>query len=362
MLDWLYVALGKMLSFFSFGGSYVIGLLLYALIFKLAFVFFAIKQQKNQIKMAKLTPKIELIRAKYRGRKDQVTMRKQQEEIMKLQQDEGYSPLAGCLPLLIQMPIILFLYNVIRKPLSYIANVSEDVISFFANHWGISAENEIEIAGKLKNMQNMAQTQDAKDYLAAIDGISGMTSDKLDSIIESIPNFNLFGLNLADTPKIASWLVLIPLLVAVFQWLSMYVMRKVNTNPMQAMQDEQAQMSMKMMDLMMPLMTLFFAFNLPAVMGVYWIYQSIFGMIQSFIIAKAMPVPKFTPDELKAIEKARRQQQKTQKEIIKTQPKYKSLHYIDEDDYDELPEVKSSNSNVNVKNNSTASQRPEIKD
>ena len=94
-------ALGKMLGFLSFGGSYVIGLLFYALVFKIVFVFFAIKQQKNQIKMAKLAPKIALIRAKYKGRNDQVTMRKQQEEIMKLQQDEGYSPLAGCLPLLI---------------------------------------------------------------------------------------------------------------------------------------------------------------------------------------------------------------------------------------------------------------------
>lgn len=362
MLDWLYIALGKMLSFLSFGGSYAIGLLFYALIFKLAFVFFAIKQQKNQIKMAKLTPKIELIRAKYRGRNDQVTLRKQQEEIMKLQQDEGYSPLAGCLPLLVQMPIIIFLYNVIRKPLSYIARVSGDVISFFANHWGINGENEIEIAGKMKNMKEMATAADAQDYLAAIDGIEGMTGEKLDAIIESLPNFNLFGLNLAETPKIASWLVLIPILVAVFQWLSMFVMRKVNPNPMQATQDDQAQMSMKMMDIVMPLMTLFFAFNLPAVMGVYWIYQSIFGMIQSYVIAKAMPVPKFTQEELKAIEKARRQQQKAQKKIIKTQPRYKSLHYIDADDYDELPEVKTSNSNVKKENKPTASDRPEIKD
>lgn len=358
MLDWLYVALGKMLSFLSFGGSYAIGLLFYALIFKLAFVFFAIKQQKNQIKMAKLTPKIELIRAKYRGRTDQITMRKQQEEIMKLQQDEGYSPLAGCLPLLIQMPIIIFLYNVIRKPLSYIAGVSSDVISFFAKYWNISEDNEIAIAGKIKNMMTSdpAVVGEAHDQL-------GMSGEAIDSLIESVPNFNMLGLDLAQTPKIASWLVFIPILVAVFQWLSMYVMRKMNTNPMQnAAQDEQMQMSMKVMDLMMPLMTLFFAFNLPAVMGVYWIYQSIFGMIQSVVLAKAMPVPKFTPEELKMIEKARRQQQKTQKEIMKAQPKYKSLHYIDEDDYDELPEVKKTSPSVKKENKSVTSERPEIKD
>ena len=369
MLDWLYIALGKMLGFLSFGGSYAIGLLFYALIFKIAFVFFAIKQQKNQIKMAKLTPKIALIRAKYRGRNDQATMRKQQEEIMKLQQDEGYSPLAGCLPLLIQMPLIIFLYNVIRRPLSYIAGVSSDVINFFSNHWGIGADNEIEIAGRLKQLQmkgiptEQITSQNAADYTAALNGIEGMTSDKLDSIIESLPNFNFFGLNLAETPRVASWLILIPIFVAVFQWLSMFVMRKVNTNPMQTMQqDEQTQMSMKVMDITMPLITLFFAFKLPAVMGVYWIYQSVFGMLQSVAIAYAMPIPKFTPEELKMLEKARRQQQKEQKEIIKAQPKYKSLHYIDEDDYDELPEVKKVNSNVKKDNKPAGNNKPEIKD
>ena len=74
-----------MLAWFSsITGSYALALLLYALLFKIVFLPFSIKQQKNQIAMAKLTPKIEAIRAKYRGRTDQVTMRKQQEEIMEL--------------------------------------------------------------------------------------------------------------------------------------------------------------------------------------------------------------------------------------------------------------------------------------
>ena len=76
MLDWLYEFLGSMLYGFSslFGGKYVFGLLIYALLFKLLFLPFSIKQQKNQIKMAALAPKIELIKAKYRGRTDQPTM------------------------------------------------------------------------------------------------------------------------------------------------------------------------------------------------------------------------------------------------------------------------------------------------
>ena len=102
MLEWLYELVGTMLSWFSslFGGTYAIALLLYALLFKLLFLPFSIKQQKNQIKMAKLTPKIQLIRAKYKGRNDQVSQQKMQQEIMEFQQKEGYSPFSGCLPLL----------------------------------------------------------------------------------------------------------------------------------------------------------------------------------------------------------------------------------------------------------------------
>ena len=360
MFNWIDRALGTMLGWLSIGGSYVVGLLFYALIFKVVFVFFAIKQQKNQIKMSKLAPKIALIRAKYSGRTDQVTMRKQQEEIMKLQQDEGYSPLAGCLPLLIQMPIIILLYRVIQRPLSAIAKIPSNVIDFFAKRFGTG--DEIALAGKIKHIGDTeGLMSEVVSEMNATEGLGTWGAAEIEGLVDSIPNFNLFGLDLAQIPSFTSWLVLIPLLVAGFQWLSMFVMRKVNSNPMQTAQDDQTQMSMRIMDLVMPLMTLLLAFRLPAVMGVYWIYQSVFGMLQSIIIAKLMPIPKFTNEELKTMEKARRQQEKAQKEIIKAQPKYKSLHYIDEDDYEELPEVKS-NTNSKKNNTNSSNDRPEIKD
>ena len=151
MLDWLYELIGTMLSWFSslFGGQYVFGLLLYALLFKLLFLPFSIKQQKNQIKMAQLTPKIELIKAKYRGRTDQVTMQKQQQEIMELQQKEGYNPLSGCLPLLLQFPIIIFLYEVIRGPLSYICGLSTAEIESIKTIIGSTQVDQIQLVGEI---------------------------------------------------------------------------------------------------------------------------------------------------------------------------------------------------------------------
>ena len=360
MFEWLYKLLGTMLSWFSsITGSYALALLLYALVFKIVFLFFAVKQQKNQIKMAKLAPKIEIIRAKYKGRNDQVTMRKQQEEIMKLQQDEGYSPLSGCLPLLIQMPIIILLYNVIRKPLSYIAKIGDDVIAILNKHLG-EGMDQITLAGRVKSLTLEANASEiASINLELMEkGLDIRVAD----IIEKVPSFKLWGLNLAEIPsfKEISWLVIIPFAVAGFQWLSMFITRKFGGNNMQAAAaDQQTQMSMKMMDIVMPLMTLFFAFSFPAMMGIYWIYQSILGMIQSVILAKLMPIPKYTEEELKTMEKARKAAEKAQKEIIKSQPKYRSLHYIDEDDYDDLPEIKGKN---NSDKKPTMSDKPEIKD
>ena len=109
----------------------------------------------------------------------------------------------------------------------------------------------------------------------------------------------------------------------------------------------------------MPLMTLWFTFSFSAMMGVYWIYQSVFAILQAFILSKAMPMPKYTEEEIKAFKKAQKDQEKAQKAALKNQPKYRSLHYIDEDDYDELPTLKNK---PETKTNLGGSDKPEIKD
>lgn len=355
MFDWLYELIGSLLSWLnSWAGSYALALLFYALIFKILFLPFSIKQQKNQVAMAKLTPKIELIRAKYRGRTDQVTMRKQQEEIMMLQQKEGYSPLSGCLPLLLQMPLIIFIYNVIRKPLSYIMKLGDDAVV---------AINKVVNAGSDAAFKEIDQ----------IDLISKLSSYGSDVVygegevlaLSEVPNFTLFGMNLAEQPSFTniSLLVLVPFIAAGIQWLSMFLTRKWNGNAMQGTAvDAQTQASMRMMDIIFPLMTVFIAFSFSGMLGLYWIYQSAISILQTFILAKAMPLPKYTEEELKAMRKAQKAAEKAQRQALKEQPKSKSLHYIDDDDYDELPTVKSSGDAKQGGKNSNNLDTPEIKD
>jgi membrane protein insertase Oxa1/YidC/SpoIIIJ len=97
--------------------------------------------------------------------------------------------------------------------------------------------------------------------------------------------------------------------------------------------------SMKMMDLMMPAMTLWMAFSFSGMMGVYWIYQSALGILQSYLISRAMPLPKFSEEQLKEMRKAQKDAEKNARTAAKNAPKVRSLHYIDDDDYDNLPEA-----------------------
>ncbi len=408
MFDWLYDLLGVVMAFFnSITGSYALALLLYALMFKILFLFFGVKQQKNQIKLAKLTPKMELIKAKYKGRTDQVSMQKQQQEIMELQQKEGYSAFSGCLPLLIQLPIIMLLYAVIQSPLTYIADQTDAVKDYNANY--SNAEYEVPQAIKdaygddiyKKNEDGSFFTEKGEKVLVAVDPVKaiykvfvgGEVPEKVNEIdliskiydktmtgdetvnqsakadierlgikYDSIPDFRLFGVNLAATPNIMepSILILIPILAAVASWLSMYLTRKLNKTGMVTPQDEQTQQSMKIMDLMMPAMTLFIAFGFSGMLGIYWIYQSLLGLLQSFLLARFMPVPKFTEDELKEMRRQQKEAEKAARAAAKT-VRHRSLHYIDEDDYDELPDAPDADTKK-TRTTLNGIDAPEIKD
>jgi membrane protein insertase Oxa1/YidC/SpoIIIJ len=120
-------------------------------------------------------------------------------------------------------------------------------------------------------------------------------------------NFRLFGLEIGRVPKIIDILVIVPVLNVALQWGSMKLMRKwsITSTPAPA-QDAQSQASMKIMDLVLPLMTLFIMFQVPALIGIYWLFRSFLSLIKSFIMKTVMPVPKYTDEEIREMEKAQR--------------------------------------------------------
>ena len=363
----LLVWIGKFLGLITgvVGDYYVLAILIFAIIVEVIMLPMAVKQQKNSIGMAKLRPAIARIEKKYAGRTDQVTMRKKQEEIMELQQKSGYSPFAGCLPLIIQLVIVGFiLYPIIQNPLRYVLNESTDFSNALMTYatapkaagglgLDISAGNVMELlsalnADNIKGIADFALFENGENILIEYGSLS-------------MPKFTAFGINLGRIPGFTTILVLVPLFNVVGQWFSMQLTRKWTGMGYNAMggEDAQGRFSIKMMDVIPLLMTVFILFKVPAMIGIYWFFRSLVSLGKQFIMQKVMPVPKYTAEEIKEMEKAAKERQKAQREALKQQPKVRSLHYIDADDYDELPEAKPTSSNQSKRLGSDA---PEIKD
>ena len=332
----MYKFFGNILNFFnSWTGNYMIALLLFALAIKIVLLPLAIMQQKNQIKGAKLRPKIMMIEKKYAGRNDQPTLRRKQEEIMALQQKEGYSAFSGCLPLLIQIPIILILFRVIQKPLTYVSKIG-DFLGAIAEGIGFSGSygtSEISLISAIKG--NMEGAQSA--YAGA--GGTGLLSDVL-------PKLSFFGdkLDLTQIPFIRgnftwSLLLLIPLINFGFSILTMFLSKKLNGDPAQmAAQTQDQKTSSGIMMWLGPITAVVFSAMMPGAIGVYWIYQSVIGILQMLILAKVMPMPKYTKEELEQIVKELKKKQVERPAYTGSSysgDRPRSLHHIDDDDFPE---------------------------
>jgi len=316
------------------GNQYILALLLFAVFIEIILLPFSIKQQKNSIKQAKLRPKEMAIRKKYAGRNDQPTQQKMTMEIQELYQKEGFNPMSGCLPLLIQFPIIIALYNIVMNPLKYICGLSEDMINQVATLLGenmekFSATRTIELMSKLQH-----KMEEAPEFFNSIEGFAEKIPD-----VDALPNLTLFWghIDLGAIPSFTefNWLLLIPVLTFVVYFFSMKINRKLSFQPMS--NDKATGCSNNMMDIMMPLMSVFITFGVPAAVGVYWIFKSILGVIKQWILKKAMPLPEFTEEDYKAAEKElnNRSDKKT---VQKSGRVVRSLHHIDDEDFADTAE------------------------
>lgn len=321
--------------FYGWTQNYAIALLLFAILIKLVLLPFSIKQQKNSQKQARLRPKEAAIRKKYQGRSDKATQQKMQQEIMEFYQKEGHNPMGGCLPLLIQFPIIISLYSIVTKPLRWLCDLSSDTISSIFDRvkelLSSGVLNEGNLSSTVFNSINKASSVNACNQIDMITCIKTVP-DQFESWIsvDRLPNFNMFGSfgDLSQRPSFSpfTWLVLIPVLIFVAQYFGTKLTRKFSYQPMA---DQQNNSSMKIMEFTMPLLSVYLSFQLPAVVGLYWIYQNVVGVAQQFVLSKVMPLPQFTEQDYKEAERAMNVNIKKKKE------KVRSLHRIDEDD--ELP-------------------------
>lgn len=303
LLNPIYQGIGFFLAWMdSWAGNYLLVLLIFAVLVEIAMLPLGIKQQKNSIKQASLRPKEMAIRKKYAGRTDAVTQQKMQTEIQELYRQENFNQFAGCLPTLIQLPIILILYQVVIYPLEYVVQLAPSTIEGLKNMFASSLAGAQTGSIKLVSLVTDAYSKFGIDYFAQR-GLGAAEMADLEAHIANFPDFNVLGINLGETPGLR-WeiLLLVPILTGVLSFLSMRLTRKFTYQPAVA-GDKQAGCSNWVMDITMPLFSVWIAFKVPAAIGIYWMFKSVIGTLKQFIIHKAMPLPVVTDEDVKKAER-----------------------------------------------------------
>ena len=322
LMDWIYSGISDIT-----GGrveSVVLSIVIITIIIYMCLLPLTIKQQKFSKLSQKMQPEMQAIQAKYKDKKDQASMMAMQEETQLLYQKYGISPMGSCVQMLIQMPILLALYRVFYNIPAYLSGVKgsftglvdsiqqtsgyQDTLVSLMEKYNVvtsSGLNASNAASKLADASGDALSNYIIDILYKLPStgwdalMDGKFFDGIQSAVEkthdALLHFNYFlGLNISDTPwyiiksnftdKPDKWLlfVILALLIPVLSYLTQ--MLNIKLMPQATNGNDQVASQMKMMNLMMPLISLFFCFTVPVGLGFYWIFSALVRGVQQFFV------------------------------------------------------------------------------
>lgn len=304
--------LGKLLDFIynllaNGDGIANLGLciIIFTIVVKIIIFPFTFHQQKSSKINMVIQPEIQKIQKKYKDKKDQESMLKQQQEMQEVYSKYGTSMTGGCLPSLIQLPIIYALYRVIQNIPAYVGKVY-DMYSPIAQSIMNNKGDKIQ-----EFLIEFVNTNKINGASAGISKIKNLTEVGVDNVIDVISNFGvshfnalletlglsgdagllgevdkidqihsfIFGINISEAPGYKlSWALIIPISSALFQYLSM----KISTSKQQG--DPASNSMMKTMMITMPVMSLFLCITLPAGIGIYWSVSALFSLLTQLAI------------------------------------------------------------------------------
>ena len=278
--------LGYVMKFiYDFLGSYGWALIVFTVLVRLCSFPLQVKQQKNTARMSAYQPMITEIQKKYAKDKD-----KQNQELMRLQEEYGYNPMAGCLPMFLNFFVLFGVIEAVYYPLQHILHIGKDTLTAVASAMGLNYDmyfgNTL-----IQQVQNGSLIQAAADLLTPAQ-------------IEAIKNFNIMflGIDLTQTPTLALNALLI------FPILSVVTMAMTNVITMK-MSGQEMQGSMKWMPWIMSLMFVWFAFRVPVAFSLYYTVSNVLMFAQSVILKKMYDPEKMkqqVQDEIEAKKKAKK--------------------------------------------------------
>ncbi len=336
-------------------GNYLVGICIFAILVELCMIPLTVKQQKNSIKQATLRPKEMAIRNRYKGRNDQATQQKVAQEIQDLYQRENFNPMGGCGPMIIQLPIIMLLYNIVVDPVQYVIGQSASFANalkvFFtaskaAGGLGMSLTST---NGTIEILSQITESNYSSLESFELVNNSVRVFETLNNVIDKIPSFKIGSINFGFTPSFDGNLLLliVPVLTFVIYYFSMKISKKFTYQPTQNEQAPGQGCSNKVMEFYMPAVSTFFCFMVPGAIGIYWVFRSVISTLKQFIMSKVMPLPVFTEEDYKEAEKElssskpqRKRKAATNAELDPNREKPRSLHHIDDDDEEYITFVK----------------------
>lgn len=267
--------------------NYGLAIILFTIIIKLILLPLNVKSQKSMKKQQKIQPILAELQQKYANDQEKL-----QKEMMKLYKENNVSMTGGCLPLLIQMPILIGLYSVIRRPITYLAGVT---LEQFKNNPDIIAKVEeiVKAVGDAAgSVANMTVEQIGKNSQIQLAKWAEMVHGPAH---EWAVNFNFLGLDLSNNPSAAlsslmrmdfsNWHIIALLSIPILAVIGSIAQTKLTQ--MQSGQNNANDSTNSMarsMNMMMPMMTAFFTLTLPAGLGIYWIISSIVQIIQQIVL------------------------------------------------------------------------------
>lgn len=273
-----------------------LSIILFTIVVKILMLPLTIKQMKFTKLSTIMNPELQAIQAKYKGKSDNDSMMRMQEETRAVYAKYGTSPTGGCLQMFIQLPILFALYKVIQNIPAYVPSIKQLFLNIIEGPNGIASVEGFEtiLAENFSNSRfamSFTSTNGIVDALNIFNAEQWMQLKELfpqavsliDTNLEQINRMNnFFGINLASNPGFAFPAILIPIFAALTQWLSVRMISARQDN--KEMEDNAMASTMQSMNVMMPIMSGIFALSLPAALGLYWIAQAVCQMIQQFFI------------------------------------------------------------------------------
>ncbi len=331
-----------------------LSIIIFTLVARILLTPLQLSSQRTSRGMSKIQPELTKIQNKYKGRTDQESQLKQSQEMQALYKKYKINPFAGCLPLLIQFPLIMGLFNVLRTPATYIkqlgavyTDIAAQIMEHVANYQELLQPYQSNIETMTRRTYDLANNTSLGQFLSHL--TSSQWNDVMTQVQTQVNNPTVmngiesalevknkfetfFGFSVVDAPSglmhVQPWVIIIPIIAGA----STYIFTKLTmasngqTQTAASGQANPAESMMKTMNIVMPIMTGAFAYTMPIGLALYWIAGNVIMLVQQKVVNKMLEKQDAKLEAMleKEREEARKNNKTTTKKVMKKVPVQKS--------------------------------------